>query len=644
MKAPALLLAVVMTAMLVHELVAAEPSARSAAADAPRDRTNDSSGLFVVQAQHSVAPTHPTFLALANVACGLTAAGAVTDSLPWVTQEIVAPGVSFHTFESGAARTTVSYHLFRPTAYEREPERRFPVVYWLHGSGGGLAGIPRVAALFTAAIEAGTTPPCLVVFVNGMPNGMYVDWKDGSAPLETVIVKELVPHVDATCRTIATREGRLLDGYSMGGYGAARLGFKHADVFRAVSIMGGGPLQSDLLDDAPRAGRRRAAEVLERVYGGDPEYFRSVSPRVLAEQHHDAIRAGSLIRMVCGDRDETFANNRDFHDHLERLRIPHTWTVLPGVDHDPLRTLAALGESNWGFYRRAFGGDDVPQAAPARADGAISFTVGTQERRAIVVNAPPGDTTRPTVIVLHGGMGSAAAMRANSGFDAVARAEGFMVVYAEGTSFGDDRHAWNTGFLLRRQVQDADDVAYFDTLIDTLVQTHGADPTRVFMTGGSNGGMMTFVYAVTRPERLAAVAPVVASMFTFDTTPSLPVPILIINGAQDDEVPLDGGMSRNPIVRRGQQAPFKPLEDVVRFWVAANRSQDEGRIETRGTVTTTVHDSTPDGAETEFVVDAEGGHGWPGSKPRREGAVPIRSFSGAERVWEFFRDKRREPR
>jgi len=170
----------------------------------------------------------------------------------WVTPEIRAPGVSFHTFESVAAKATVSYHIYTPPASIRDQERHFPVVYWLHGSGGGLPGIPKLAAHFAAAIKDAKTPPCLVVFVNGLANGMYVDWKDGSAPIETVIVEELVPHIDATYRTIATREGRLLDGYSMGGYGAARLGFKYPELFRAVSIMGGGPLQTDLLA-GPRA-------------------------------------------------------------------------------------------------------------------------------------------------------------------------------------------------------------------------------------------------------------------------------------------------------------------------------------------------------------------------------------------------------
>ena len=558
----------------------------------------------------------------------------------WVTPEVNAPRVSFHTFDSDAAKGKVSYHIYTPAAYDREPQRRFPVVYWLHGSGGGLAGLAKVAAHFDAAIEAGKTPPCFVVFVNGLVEGMYVDWKDGSAPMETIIVKELVPHIDATYRTVATREGRLLDGYSMGGYGAARLGFKYPDLFRAVSIMGGGPLQAELIQ-APRAGRQRAAEVLKQVYGGDQEYFKKVSPRRLAEQNAEVIIKSSLVRQVCGDEDETFGPNRDFHEHLERLKIPHNWTVLSGVEHNPMRTLESLGDSNWAFYHAAFGEQVSIKPNAAKPDVVVSLKIKQQDRRAVVVNASSDGAKRPAVIVLHGGMGSANVMRANSVFDAVAKANDFMVVYAEGTDFGGGRHAWNTGFLMRRMVQDADDIAYFDSLIDTLVSEHGADPTRIYMTGGSNGGMMTLVYAVARAERLAAIAPVVASMFTFDTAPSVPLPILIINGAKDEEVPLEGGMSRNPIVSRAQEAPYKSLKEVVQFWVHANKSLANPKVTTSESVTTTSYEATQNGAATEFIVDSAGGHGWPGSKVRREGNAPISSFSGAERVWLFFRDKQR---
>jgi poly(3-hydroxybutyrate) depolymerase len=560
--------------------------------------------------------------------------------LLWSTAQVESPRVTYHTFDSTEAKSRVSYHLYTPAAYKRDTEKRFPVVYWLHGSGGGLTGIPKVAAHFDAAIEAGKTTPCFIVFVNGLVEGMYVDWKDGTAPLETVIVKELVPHIDATYRTIATREGRLLDGYSMGGYGAARLGFKYHELFRSVSIMGGGPLQAELVQ-TPRAGRQRAAEVLKQVYGGDQEYFKSVSPRQIAERNADAIIKSSHIRMVCGDRDETFANNLAFHEHLDRLAIPHSWTVLTGIDHNPMRTLDALGDSNWEFYRKAFELAKSTSTPPHNSELEIQFKVKGLDRRAVIVNASTDGKSRPVVIALHGGQGSADIMRSNSGFDPVAKANGFMVVYGEGTDFGGNRHAWNTGFLLRSQVRDADDIAYLDTLIDKLINEHNADSTRIYMTGGSNGGMMTFVYAVARSERLAAVAPVVASMFTFERKPSAPLPILIIHGTKDEEVPLEGGMSRNPLVRRTQDAPFKPMKDVVQFWVDANKSQSPADIRTRGTVTTSVYPAPTDGAVTEFVVDSAGGHGWPGSRSRRVGNAPIQSFSGAEIVWQFFRDKHR---
>ena len=231
----------------------------------------------------------------------------------------------------------------------------------------------------------------------------------------------------------------------------------------------------------------------------------------------------------------------------------------------------------------------------------MTIHVGGATRRAIVVNSAPTGERRPAVIVLHGGMGSAEDMRARSGFDQLSRAEGFVVAYGEGTEFRDGMHAWNTGYLLRRQVRGADDIAYLDALIDRLVTDHGADPARIFMTGGSNGGMMTFAYAVQRAQRLAAAAPVVASMFSFDAVPSTPLPILVINGAKDDEVPLAGGMSKNPIVSQAQAAPFKPVHEVVDFWVKANASETDGKTVIDGTLTTVTYAAGPGGAMTEFI-------------------------------------------
>lgn len=278
----------------------------------------------------------------------------------WITREVRAPLVSFHTFESKAAKSKVSFHLIKPAEYDAEPQKRYPVVYWLHGSGGGLSGIPQLARHFDSAFKAQKTPPCLVVLVNGMVNGMYVDWKDGSRPIEQVIVNELVPHIDKQFRTISTRKGRMLDGFSMGGYGSARLGFKYPEAFGAVSIVGAGPMQMRLLD-APRAGRKRAEEVLSKVYGGDQAYFRKVSPRTLAADNAEKIRNHLLVRVVIGDKDETFPANRDFHEHLVTLNIPHSWKILPGIGHDPLGVLREMGDDNWAFYRQAFGYPEIAQ-------------------------------------------------------------------------------------------------------------------------------------------------------------------------------------------------------------------------------------------------------------------------------------------
>lgn len=319
--------------------------------------------------------------------------------LGWVTRAIEAPRVAQRTFRSAAAGAAVSYHLYTPAAYDREPQRRFPVVYWLHGSGGGLPGIPQLARRFDAAIEAGRVPPVLVVFVNGLEMGMYVDWRDGTAPVETVLARELVDHVDATLRTVATREGRILDGFSMGGYGAARFGFKFPERFRTVSIMGAGPMQEELAA-TPRASPVQARQLLQDVYGGSQAHFRAVSPRQLAQEQAAALTAGSLIRVVVGDRDETYRNNVAFHEQLQRLGIPHQWRVLPGVPHNPNAVLDALGDDHWAFYRAALAppapppAPDAPAGAGAAADSVIRLTfLGTGAPR------PSRDRHGPAILV-----------------------------------------------------------------------------------------------------------------------------------------------------------------------------------------------------------------------------------------------------
>ena len=274
----------------------------------------------------------------------------------WVLPEPNAPRLERVLFDSKAAGQPVSCYVFTPESYDTNEEQRFPVLYWLHGSGGSSPGAAaQVVQRYDEAMRVGKIPPMIMVFPNGLPMGMWCDWKEGSVKLETMFIEELIPHIDRSFRTLAKREGRIIEGFSMGGYGAARLGFKYPQLFAAVSLLGAGPLQPDF-NEAPRAGPRGRDQVLGTVYGGDMAYYRAQSPWLIAEQNAEKLRSGLLIRQIIGDRDETLGFNREFKQHLDALKIPHTYRQLPGIPHNPNLVLNALGEDNWSFYKQALVG------------------------------------------------------------------------------------------------------------------------------------------------------------------------------------------------------------------------------------------------------------------------------------------------
>ncbi len=273
-------------------------------------------------------------------------------SLPWVTERAEAPRVSFRTFESRAAGGPVSYHVFTPPEYD-DGAVRLPVLYWLHGTLGGVAGVAPLSRHFGAAMAEGRMPPMIVVFVNGLPRRLWADSSDGSAPVETVFVEELVPEVDRSFRTIAAREGRIVEGFSMGGYGAARIGFRHPDRFAGISILAGGPLDLDLQGPRARRNPRLKEAILREVCGGDAEYFKAISPWMLAEAAAPRLREqGTVIRHAVGARDDTRDLNRLFHERMEALSIEHDYLEIPGVDHEAPAVLSALLDRG-DFYGRA---------------------------------------------------------------------------------------------------------------------------------------------------------------------------------------------------------------------------------------------------------------------------------------------------
>jgi len=200
------------------------------------------------------------------------------------------------TFQSAVVKAEVSYMVYLPEAYEKDKSARFPVVYWLHGKGGGQQGLPGFARGFTEAIAAGKCPPMIVVYPNGLPLGGYTDSPDGKQPVESMIIKDLIPHIDATFRTLPKREGRMIEGFSMGGSGTAKFGFKYPELFGSISILAGALHTADTLG-------QRNGDMLDSVYGGREKFDAESNPWLLAERNADLVRSRTPVRIAVGSRD-----------------------------------------------------------------------------------------------------------------------------------------------------------------------------------------------------------------------------------------------------------------------------------------------------------------------------------------------------
>jgi endo-1,4-beta-xylanase len=115
--------------------------------------------------------------------------------------------VEHRTFMSASMKVEVGYTIYLPAEYKEKPDKRYPVLYYLHGRGGTESSNLGAIKLLDAAIQEGKVPPMIYVHAMGGRNSGYVDAPDGSVMGETAIINELIPHIDATCRTIARKEG-----------------------------------------------------------------------------------------------------------------------------------------------------------------------------------------------------------------------------------------------------------------------------------------------------------------------------------------------------------------------------------------------------------------------------------------------------
>jgi enterochelin esterase-like enzyme len=274
----------------------------------------------------------------------------VPDTSDWVTEKVTASMVDYRKFYSEEAKREVSFHIFLPPAYQVQSEQSFPVMFWLHGSGEGLSGIPILSNFYGQAMARGDIPPFIIVFPYGFPNGMWSNSKDGKYPVEDMLINDLIPFVDANFRTNAGRTQRIIEGFSMGGHGAARLGFKFPELFTAASLMGAGPLHLDFIERGPVAPAKRR-EVFAMTYGNDQVYYEEQHPRTWASRNAERIIDKLHVRQAIGTLDALHPFNVEFREFLHQTGVAPDYVEAPGVGHETLPLMRALGESHWAFYR-----------------------------------------------------------------------------------------------------------------------------------------------------------------------------------------------------------------------------------------------------------------------------------------------------
>jgi endo-1,4-beta-xylanase len=276
-------------------------------------------------------------------------AGAAAEKpIQWVNEPVKQYlGVHHHTYFSNAVKTQVGYNIYLPPDYETSA-KRYPVLWYLHGAGdvGNENRRTHIAEPLDAAIRSGKTPPMIVVFPNGLGFSFWSNSADGQIPVETMVLKELMPLVERTYRIIATREARAIQGMSMGGFGALKLAFKYPELF--CSVIGYGPALLDA--DALTPGRTGS---LARMFNNDPTLYHRDNPFELVRQNADRIRENLPVRMVIGGQDRLLQNTDKMHTLLNELKIPHDYFVYANVGHDLLKL---LGEDNDGIQGFLFAG------------------------------------------------------------------------------------------------------------------------------------------------------------------------------------------------------------------------------------------------------------------------------------------------
>jgi polyhydroxybutyrate depolymerase len=251
------------------------------------------------------------------------------------------------------------------------------------------------------------------------------------------------------------------------------------------------------------------------------------------------------------------------------------------------------------------------------------------------IDLPAKPKGAPLILVLHGGGGDPDQIARVSGLSRAARREGYAVIFPAGT--GNRLRTWNAGYCCGPAARKGvDDLAFLTQVIADAQSRFGLG-TRVYMTGMSNGAMLAETYAAQNPDRLRAVAAVSGTMDTGAIRVLGPVPMLILHGTADQNVPYDGGRGDNSLTRTNYASVASAVAAFLGPW-GSGLSTSTQTINRKADGTTVVVTDTSKGAQLalRLMTIEGGGHNWPGgAKPRSDMAMTEEIDANTE-ILRFF--------
>ncbi len=254
----------------------------------------------------------------------------------------------------------------------------------------------------------------------------------------------------------------------------------------------------------------------------------------------------------------------------------------------------------------------------------------------------PGATSGPKVpllVALHGGLGSGLQFERTSGFDGLAEANRFVVVYPDGIGAGPNgavMRTWNGGGCCGAAARnDVDDVGFVRLLVAKLKTQYPIDAARVYVVGHSNGGMLAYRVACELSDEIAAVGVQSTSLETNVCRPTKPVSLLHIHGTADQNIPIDGGRGPNAISGVDYAPPIDGVRTIAQLDGCARQPVVTKDVHNPDV---TVHhwQSCADDADVVFMTVNGAPHAWMGHTPPRRGTAVYKNLDSSLTIWTFL--------